>query len=121
MLEIGEVRIAPASSYKDGGLDNARRDNELKKSYYSDGAKVSVTLSNGAPAKPIGAVEHAKATTDYYTLCASLEHDPRLKRDFPNKEKKSADACPSCSKSPPRVDRVEHRRRFWTGRFNSPD
>lgn len=93
MLEIGKVRIATASIYNDGGLDKARRDNELKKSYYSDGAKVSITLPDGSIVKPIGAVEYAKTTTDYYTLCTSLEHDPRLRRDFPNKEGKPADAC----------------------------
>lgn len=93
MFEIGKVRIAPASSYNDGGLDNARRDNELKKSRYSDGAKVSITLPDGSTGKPIGAVEYAKTASDYYALCTSLEHDPRLRRDFPNKDGKWADAC----------------------------
>ena len=65
----------------------------MKKSYFSDAATVSITLPDGAVVGPIGTIEYAKITTDYYTLCASLEHDPRLRRDFLNKEQKWADAC----------------------------
>lgn len=81
-LSLGRIRIAPASQYKDTGLNAAQSDNELHKPYFSHGSKVKAQTLDGKTLEVKGFLEYAKQGQDYYTVCASREYDRRLQRAF---------------------------------------
>jgi hypothetical protein len=67
-LSVGRIRIAPASQYKDTGLNAAQSDNELHKPHFSHGSKVKVQTLDGKPLEVKGFLEYAKQGQDYYIL-----------------------------------------------------
>jgi hypothetical protein len=92
--ENGEIRIAPASSYKDSSLNRAIRDDELElsiKPHFRDGKNAALEqlehdLKN--PVSPSGnGVEILKAPTDYYVYCLGSNFSLRMFPDF------EADTC----------------------------
>lgn len=78
----GQVRIAPASTYKDSALKAAQFDDERAKSRISPPNRVRIQRADGRLIVPIGDVTTTRSTHDYHTLCMSTEHDPRLFRSF---------------------------------------
>ncbi len=90
LLEKGELRLRPASSYADPSLCKARQDLELsvvaqlRKHHIgrkTPFGQISQTAFN------LGASYEVQATTDFYILCFAAEPDFRLYRDF------ESDAC----------------------------
>lgn len=81
-FEAGLVRISPASSYSDSGLDSARKDEEKEKSSYMVGQYTKITASDGRPIPIIGDVKKTVSTTDYYLLSMAADYDELLFDDF---------------------------------------
>ena len=65
LIELGRIRISPASKYNDTSAINAVRDNELSLEWYDDRLNRQVL-----------------ETKDYFCLCLSSEYDYRLFSDF---------------------------------------
>jgi hypothetical protein len=94
MFEKGSLRIAPASSYNDPSLNQARKDSELKVSILVDPSAAKIELVDENTLKPdytIDAIGNLTATldctSDYYVYCLSMEYNARLFDDF------EADCC----------------------------
>jgi hypothetical protein len=89
-LEEGQLRFAPAVSYKAIEDDEARADDEMTKGYRRAGGLVTITRVHGRRIEAIGDVrfDTTRATADeaavpYWMLCASTDFDPRLLDAFP--------------------------------------
>lgn len=93
LVEHGEIRIAPASSYNDPSLNHAIRDDELAFVLHPDFGRVTMTVLDRYSRKPKGTVRPIddkitkRATTNYYVYCLAEVLEPRLFLDF------NADAC----------------------------
>lgn len=99
-LNKGVLRFAPASTYIDSALDEARQDDEMKKSYSRPGQQIKISTEDGTLLKPIGDVEFftrrrvpdGKGLDAPYWMCSfSTDLDPRLFDDF-----KSSDGEDGC-------------------------
>jgi hypothetical protein len=94
MLEKGILRIAPASSYDDPSLNQARKDTELEASILLEPSETKVELVNEQTLeseRPIEVIGNLTATmncnSDYYVFCLSMEYNARFFDDF------EADSC----------------------------
>jgi hypothetical protein len=92
MFEQGQIRIAPASGYRDPSLNDAVRDDELSfENIARPGATLMVSKSREGPSVPVGGIYdiRVKSTlpTDYFVYCMAYSARPRLFGDF------DADAC----------------------------
>lgn len=96
-LESGSVRFAPASSYVDSALDEARQDDEMKKSYRRPGQQIRISAEDGSALNAIGDVEFSTTraisggAAPYWMCSFSTDLDPRLFDDF-----KSSDGDDGC-------------------------
>lgn len=93
-LERGIIRIAPASSYNDPSLKQARKDNELEISWLSLPERNIIQVldrETGKPRRnltPVGNVKIGlEAPNNYYVYCLSYLYSLRLFDDF------EADSC----------------------------
>jgi hypothetical protein len=93
LMDIGRIRLAPASTYDDGSLGDARQDTEMTKSHFKDGNKMSVTTSGGDKIPVLGAMTFSTTLPDYHLSCWAREHDPRLFKDFADRDGRPAEAC----------------------------
>jgi hypothetical protein len=105
MFEAGQLRIAPASGYRDPSLNDAVRDDELSfESIAPPGTKVIVSETRDGPFVPVGGVQilRMKSTlpTDYFVYCMAHSARPRLFGDF------EADACVVITNPKEFIDRV---------------
>jgi|GEM_PF-2901884 len=90
LLEKGEFRLRPASSYADPSLCKARQDLELSVVANLRRHHVGRRTSFGKISKTafnLGASYEVQARTDFYILCFAAQPDYRLFRDF------ESDAC----------------------------
>ena len=89
-LELGRLRLAPASAYRLIEGDEARTDDEMTKAYRRPGRVISITGPEGEPIVPIGDVTfsttratcEAEVETPYWLTSYSTDLDPRLFADF---------------------------------------
>lgn len=88
-LEQGELRFAPAKSYKAMENDAARADDEMTKGYKRAGNRVSITTLDGRRIEALTDVsfDTSRITANmvdlpYWMLCASTDFDPRLFEEF---------------------------------------
>jgi hypothetical protein len=92
MMEKGALRIAPASSFADVGVNNARRDTELDLETAPSIDDLNRLCARDG-LRPPGFGEHgqwtyvSQAKTDYYVYCVAARFDHRLFDDF------DADSC----------------------------
>jgi hypothetical protein len=87
MIEMGEVRIAPASSFDDNSLTAAIRDKELELiAYYSSSdllkAKLGRSVASEINPKCSGEVAVKRELSDFYASCLTYKYDHRLLDDF---------------------------------------
>lgn len=89
-LEQGQLRFAPAMSYKAIENDEARADDEMSKGYKRAGNRVTITTLDGRSIEALSDVsfDTRRMTVDmvdlpYWMLCASTDFDPRLFDEFP--------------------------------------
>ena len=120
MFERGRLRIAPAASYNDPSLNQARKDSELEVSILLDPSETKIELVNQhtlESERTIEAIGNITATIDctsnYYVYCLSMVYDARLFDDF------EADCCVIIHQPLRFVERLykEFSQRFpgWTG------
>lgn len=89
-LDLGRLRLAPATAYRLIENDDARTDDEMTKAYRRPGRVISVTGPDGQPIVPIGdvtfsttrAMGEADVETPYWLTSYSTDLDPRLFVDF---------------------------------------
>lgn len=82
-IENGEVRISPASSYKDGIIGDPRTDDELNKHKWLVGEHTKITTKEGKDIPIIGDVGETVSTqNNYYTLCMSCDFEPMIFEEF---------------------------------------
>ncbi len=82
-FEKGEVRISPASVYKDGPLSDPRTDDELNSYRHLPGQYSQVTTKKGKVIPIIGDIhETYSSPADYYALCMSCDFDPNMFEKF---------------------------------------
>lgn len=87
-VETGEIRISPASVYKDGPASNPRTDDELNIHLYLAGQHTRITTKDGKEIPIIGDFhETYSIPMNYYTLCMSTDFEPRIFEEF------SYDSC----------------------------
>lgn len=92
-LNNGEIRITPASDYKDDVQTPARQDDELTVHLLRHPSQVKITHHNPRTGEeseihPISDMRmQSTFATNYYTLCLSHKFDPRMFDAF------EADAC----------------------------
>lgn len=121
MFERGRLRIAPAASYNDLSLNQARKDSELEVSILLDPSETKIELVNQhtlESERTIEALGNITATIDYpsnyYVYCLSMAYDTRLFDDF------EADCCVIIHHPLRFVEKLyeEFSQRFsgWTGR-----
>jgi hypothetical protein len=87
LAQKGEVRLRPASGFKDLEGDKARHDEECSKIAFLPGNHTRITTSAGVEIPIIGDVEHKVSTFNYYVFCMACDWDKQLFTDF------EADAC----------------------------
>jgi len=106
LVDRGEVRIAPASSYSDPSLNHAMRDEELAFEIHPDFSRMTMTVYDGQTGEPKGTVRPIddritkRSTTNFYVYCLSEVLEPRLFVDF------DADACLIIHNSAQFIDRL---------------
>ncbi|MBN1638549.1 MAG: hypothetical protein JW866_06270 [Ignavibacteriales bacterium] len=88
-LKNGNIRISPASSYKDPSLNHAMNDDELNFISQNHPSKLKMEVfdkfgNSKGFAKPIEGKLTFTSTTDYYVFCVSTVLSPRLFVDFNN-------------------------------------
>jgi hypothetical protein len=82
-VESGEIRISPASVYKDGPVSDPRTDDELNIHRYLPGQHTRVTTKEGKEIPIIGDFhETYSIPMNYYTLCMSTDFEPHLFEEF---------------------------------------
>jgi len=86
-LHKGNILIRPALEFRTMENDNARQDDELKKSTFMSGAYTRVLTMSGQRIPVIGNLTRSVSTQNYYAYCISSEFDHGLYSDF------EADAC----------------------------
>ncbi|QCO16986.1 hypothetical protein D3869_16990 (plasmid) [Azospirillum brasilense] len=101
-LRRGQVRFAPASSYRDPTLNTARADDEMSKTYRRPGAALQILGPGGDSIQPIGDVSFSSRRaiereghlheTPYWFCSFSSDLDPRLFAEFPGDDP-ADDAC----------------------------
>jgi hypothetical protein len=88
MLEIGKIRIAPASCYSDPSLNLAVRDDELQLDFFLPPSEFKLEAfdhKTGRSKGPLQLVDNRFAVTsksDYYVYCLSAALEARLFVDF---------------------------------------
>jgi hypothetical protein len=87
MIETGEIRIAPASSYADKSLAIAIRDNELEILAHYAVADIHKTALGRSAANKIdlkrsGEITIKRTLPDFYAYCLAHRYDHRLLDDF---------------------------------------
>jgi len=92
-LKNGNIRISPASSYKDPSLNHAINDDELNFISQNHPSKLKMEVFDKfgnfkGLVKPLEGKLTFTSTTDYYVFCMSTILSPRLFVDFDN-----ADGC----------------------------
>jgi hypothetical protein len=87
-VERGEIRISPASIYKDGPVLDPRTDDELNKKRSLPGQHSRITTLEGKEIPIIGDVhETVSIGVNYYVLCMSTDFEPQIFEEF------SYDSC----------------------------
>lgn len=87
-VESGEIRISPASVYKDGPVSDPRTDDELNIHRSLPGQHTRVTTKDGKEMPIIGDFhETYSIPMNYYTLCMSTDFEPQIFEEF------SYDSC----------------------------
>lgn len=82
-VEKGEVRISPASLYKDGIIGDPRTDDELNKHKWLVGDHTTITTKEGKRIPIRGDLKETVSTqTNYYTLCMSCDFEPKIFEEF---------------------------------------
>jgi hypothetical protein len=82
-LESGEIRISPASVYKDGPVSDPRTDDELNIHRYLPGQHTRITTKEGKEIPIIGDFhETYSIPMNYYTLCMSTDFEPQIFEEF---------------------------------------
>ena len=81
MFEKGILRIAPASSYNDPSLNQARKDSELEVSVFLDPSETKIELVDEHTLEPQRIIETLGSITftmdfpsDYYVSCLSINY-----------------------------------------------
>lgn len=102
VLNNGNLRFAPASSYRDPELDAARGDDELNKTYRRPGQVVQIVGPDGRKIDAIGDVSFSTrraverggelAEVQYWMCSFSSDLDPRLFGEFESDDP-TEDAC----------------------------
>jgi hypothetical protein len=93
MVERGELRISPASSYNDPSLNHAMQDDELTFVLHPDFSRLTMTVYDQhseepkRTIRPIDGKITKRSTTNFYVYCLAETLAPRLFVDF------EADAC----------------------------
>lgn len=99
-LNEGVLRFAPAVTYIDSTLDEARQDDEMRKSYRRPGQQLKITTEDGSALSAIGDVEFfsnrpasegGQIGAPYWMCSFSSDLDTRLFEDF-----KSSDGEDGC-------------------------
>lgn len=100
-LNAGRLRFAPAASYNDATLDEARADDEMAKSYHRPGNRLTITNAMGEAMTALGeatfttrrAIAHRLdfVATPYWLCSFSSDLDPRLFTEFADPT--GEDAC----------------------------
>jgi hypothetical protein len=81
--ERGEIRISPASVYKDGPVTDPRTDDELNIHRWLSGQHTRITTKEGKNIPVIGDVhETVSIPMNYYTLCMSCDFEPKMFEEF---------------------------------------
>lgn len=101
-LNVGRLRFAPAASYNDATLNEARADEEMAKSYHRPGKRLTITNAKGEAMTALGeatfTVRRAIARglnlmdTPYWFCSFSSDLDPRLFTEFADPSG-AEDAC----------------------------
>jgi hypothetical protein len=78
----GQIRIRPASDFRQLEHDTARWDEECSKTFFLPGAHTRITTQDGRNIPIVGDVEQAVSMPDYYVFCMSCDWDPDLFTDF---------------------------------------
>jgi hypothetical protein len=87
-VKSGEIRISPASVYKDGPVSDPRTDDELNIHRYLPGQHTRITTKEGKEIPIIGDAHETYAIPmNYYTLCMSTDFEPKIFEEF------SYDSC----------------------------
>ena len=82
-IQRGEIRISPASEYKDGPASDPRTDDELNKKRSLPGQHSKITTMEGKDIPIIGDVhETVSIRMDYYALCMSTDFEPHIFEEF---------------------------------------
>jgi hypothetical protein len=82
-VERGEIRISPASIYKDGPALDPRTDDELNKKRSLPGQHSRITTLEGKDIPILGDVHETVSTgVNYYALCMSTDFEPQIFEEF---------------------------------------
>jgi len=82
-VEKGEIRISPASFYKDGILNDPKKDDELNKHKWALGDRITITTKDGRQSPIIGDLkETVSIPNDYYVLSMSCDFIPKVFEEF---------------------------------------
>ena len=82
-IERGEIRIRPASFYKDGPVSDHRTDDELNKKRSFPGQHSRITTMEGKGISIIGDVHETVSNgVNYYALCMSTDFEPQIFEEF---------------------------------------
>lgn len=82
-IERGEIRLSPASVYKDGPPSHPRTDDELNITRSVPGQHSRITTMEGKEIPIIGDVhETFSIPMNYYTLCMSTDFEPQILEEF---------------------------------------
>jgi hypothetical protein len=88
-IKRGEIRISPASYYKDGAALNPRTDDELNKKRSLLGERSRIITKDGKEIPIIGDIhETVSMPANYYALCMSTNFEPYIFEEF-----KDYDSC----------------------------
>jgi hypothetical protein len=83
----GQIRIRPASHFRQMEHDRARQDEECSKKSFLAGAHTRITTQDRRNIPILGDVEQTVSMPDYYVFCMACDWDPELFTDF------EADTC----------------------------
>jgi hypothetical protein len=82
-VERGNIRITPASFYKDGQVSDPRTDDELNKKKSLPGQYSRIITMEGKEIPIIGDVQETVSIgVDYYVLCMSAKFEPQIFEEF---------------------------------------
>lgn len=82
-VKTGEIRISPASVYKDGPPSDPRTDDELNIHRYLPGQHTRITTKDGQEIPIIGDFKTTYSIPrNYYTLCMSTDFEPQIFEEF---------------------------------------